>query len=343
MVPVSASLKRFIRAGCVAGVCAVASLAGDWAGVRAAQGPAPAGRVAAAPEVLHVQGAVHLVDAAGTNVVVQVGPVGAVVVDPGPEAQGASVRDAVRRLSTTPTRFLINTHFDPDHTGANEVLSASGAGLGSRNVATVGSGALGRPEIIAHQHVLDTMSGDSHVPAGAWPTSTFSLDEKSFFMNGEAILLVHQPAAHSDGDSLVFFRRSDVIAAGDLYSTESYPIIDAARGGTITGVLAALNRLLALAVSGEKVEGGTLIVPGHGRISDEADLVEYRDMVTIVRDRVQALLAKGQTLAQVQASRPTLEYDGLYGSARGWSAEQFVEAVYRTSDPKSRASEGGRR
>jgi glyoxylase-like metal-dependent hydrolase (beta-lactamase superfamily II) len=340
---VSASWERSIRAGCIAGVCAAVALAGEWASVRAAQGPALAGRVVPAPETLHVQGAVHLVDAAGTNVVVQVGQVGAVVVDPGPEALGASVRDAVRRLSTTPIRFLINTHFDPDHTGANEVLAASGAGLGSRNVTTVGSGQLGRPEIIAHQHVLDTMSGDSRVPAGAWPTATFSLDEKAIFVNGEAIQIVHQPAAHSDGDSLVFFRRSDVIAAGDLYSTESYPIIDAGRGGTIAGVLAALNRLLALAVSGEKVEGGTLIVPGHGRISDEADLVEYRDMVTIVRDRVQALLTKGQTLAQVQSARPTLEYDALYGSARGWSAEQFVEAVYRTSISKPRANEGGRR
>ena len=338
----SASWERSIRAGCIAGVCA-AALAGEWASLRAAQGPAPSARAVPAPETLHVQGAVHLLDAAGTNVVVQVGQVGAVVVDPGPEAQGASVRDAVRRLSTTPIRFLINTHFDPDHTGANEVLAASGAGIGSRNVATVGSGQLGRPEIIAHQHVLDTMSGDSRVPAGAWPTATFSLDEKAIFVNGEAIQIVHQPAAHSDGDSLVFFRRSDVIAAGDLYSTESYPIIDAGRGGTIAGVLAALNRLLALAVSGEKVEGGTLIVPGHGRISDEADLVEYRDMVTIVQDRVQALLAKGQTLAQVQAAQPTLEYDALYGSARGWSAEQFVEAVYRTSNPKPRANEGGRR
>ena len=326
----SASWERSIRAGCIAGVCAAAALAGEWAGVRAAQGPPPGARAVPAPETLHVQGAVHLVDAAGTNVVVQIGQVGAVVVDPGPEAQGASVRDAVRRLSATPIRFLINTHFDPEHTGANEVLAASGAGLGSRNVATVGSGQLGRPEIIAHQRVLDTMSGDNRVPASAWPTATFSLDEKAIFVNGEAIQIVHQPAAHSDGDSLVFFRRSDVIAAGDLYSTESYPIIDAGRGGTIAGVLAALNRLLALAVSGEKVEGGTLIVPGHGRISDEADLVEYRDMVTIVRDRVQALRAKGQTLAQAQAARPTLEYDALYGSARGWSTEQFVEAVYRT-------------
>jgi cyclase len=318
-------------------------LAGEWPGVRAGQGPPSAGRTALTLDTLHVQGAVHLLDAAGTNVVVQVGQVGAVVVDPGPEAQGASVSAAIRRLSTTPIRFLINTHADPDHTGGNEVVAASGAGINTRAVATVGAGQLGRPEIIAHQHVLDSMSGDGRVPAGAWPTATFSLDEKAIFVNGEAIQIVHQPAAHTNGDSLVFFRRSDVIAAGDLYSTESYPIVDAERGGTIAGVLAALNRLLALAVSGEKVEGGTLIVPGHGRISDEADLVEYRDMVTIVRDRVQALLGKGQTLAQVQAARPTLEYDALYGNARGWSAEQFVDAVYRTSNPKPRSNEGGRR
>jgi glyoxylase-like metal-dependent hydrolase (beta-lactamase superfamily II) len=288
-------------------------------------------------ETLHVQGAVHLVDAGGTNVVVQVGQVGTVVVDPGPEAQAAAVVEAVRRLSATPIRFLINTHVHADHTGANDKVSAAGAGIGARSVATVGSGQIGRPEIIAHARVLDVMSGPARVEAGSWPTSTYSADEKAIFVNGEAIQIVHQPAAHTDGDSLVFFRRSDVIAAGDLYSTESFPVIDRAHGGTIAGVLAGLNRLLALAVSGEKIEGGTMIVPGHGRISDEADLVEYRDMVTIVRDRVRSLIDKGQTLSQVQASRPTLEYDALYGDARGWKAEQFVEAVYQTTTPQQRS------
>jgi len=142
------------------------------------------------------------------------------------------------------------------------------------------------------------------------------------------------PSAHTDGDSLVFFRRSDVIATGDLYSTVSYPIIDAQRGGSITGVLDGLNQLLDLVIAGEKTEGGTMIVPGHGRISDEADLVEYRDMVTIIRDRMQDMVNRGMTLAQVQAARPTMEYDGLYGSAPSWSSAQFVEAVFRGLKPE---------
>ncbi len=290
----------------------------------------------AALETLHVQGAVHVIGGGGANVVVQVGAVGTVVVDPGSAASAASVVEAIGRLSHTPIRFIVNTHAHPDHVGANDAVSASGAGIGSRAVTTVGSGQVGRPDIIAHALVLDAMTAQETLfPVGSWPTSTYTLDEKTLFVNGEAIQIVHQPAAHTDGDSLVFFRRSDVIAAGDIYSTETYPIIDSEHGGSITGVLAGLNRLLALAVSGEKVEGGTMIVPGHGRLSDEADLVEYRDMVTIVRDRVRSLVGKGMTLAQVQAARPTLEYNGLYGSAPGWRAEQFVEAVYRTLSPEA--------
>jgi cyclase len=296
---------------------------------------------ATALETLHVQGAVHVIVGGGANVVVQTGPLGAVVVDSGSDEHAAAILEAIRALSRTPIRFIINTHAHADHTGGNDRLAASGAGIGSRAVATVGSGEVGRPEIIAHDLVLTRMTAASPALApGSWPSATFAEDEKVLFVNGEGVQIVHQPAAHTDGDSLVFFRRSDVIAAGDLYSTESYPVVAVDQGGTITGVLAGLNRLLALAISGEKVEGGTMIVPGHGRISDEADLVEYRDMVTIVRDRVDDLVRKGRTLAQVKAARPTLEYDALYGAARGWTAEQFVEAVYRTSkaanDPRSR-------
>lgn len=282
-------------------------------------------------ETLPVQGAVHLIAGAGANVVVQVGPLGAVVVDAGPLERSAEVLSAIRALTREPIRFIVNTHAHADHVGANDRLAASGEGIGNRSVTTVGSGQVGRPEIIAHELVLTRMSvAGSALPVGAWPTATFSSDEKVLFINGEGLQIVHVPAAHTDGDSLVFFRRSDVIAAGDLYSTETYPIIDIPRGGTITGVLAGLNRLLALSIAGEKVEGGTMIVPGHGRISDEADLVEYRDMVTIVRDRVADFVRKGMTVDQVKAARPTLEYDGLYGRNREWTAAQFVEAIYRT-------------
>lgn len=322
-------LRGAVGSALAAGVWLVLAALGERATLDASQAARQPAQ--SALETLHVQGAVHVIGGGGANVIVQVGSVGTVVVDPGSQESAASVVEAIGRLSRTPIRFIINTHAHPDHVGANDAVSASGAGIGSRAVTTVGSGQVGRPDIIAHALVLDAMSAQETLfPVGSWPTSTYTLDEKSLFVNGEAIQIVHQGAAHTDGDSLVFFRRSDVIAAGDIYSTETYPIIDTAHGGSIVGVLAGLNRLLALAVSGEKVEGGTMVVPGHGRISDEADVVEYRDMVTIVRDRVRSLMDKRMTLAQVQAARPTLEYDGLYGAAPGWSAEQFVEAVYRT-------------
>jgi cyclase len=284
--------------------------------------------------IWRVQGNVYMLVGAGANITVQVGSLGPVVVDSGLKEHGDDVLAAIRTLSNKPIRFIINTHAHEDHVGANERLAASGAGVSSRTVTVVGAGEVGRPDIVAHEQVLSRMSGATPARAvGAWPSSTFSSMEKEFFYNGEGVQIVHQPAAHTDGDSIVFFRRSDVIAAGDSYSTVSYPIIDVELGGSITGTLNALNRLLALVISGEKVEGGTMIVPGHGRVSDEADLVEYRDMVTIIRDRVEDLIKKGRTLAQVKAARPTLEYDKLYGSARGWTSDQFVEAVYRGLQP----------
>ena len=284
---------------------------------------------------LHVQGNVHLIAGAGANVVVQVGPLGPVVVDPGPARSGKQVLAAVRALTPRPVRYVINTHLHDDHTGANDVIAAAGSPVGQgRGSALIGAGQQAvRAEIIGHEEVLQRMGNPAPpakpAPIALWPTTTYANPTRDFFTNGEAIQMIHSPSAHTDGDSLVFFRRSDVIAAGDIYSTVSYPMIDVERGGSIGGVLDGLNRLLALAIAGEKTEGGTMIVPGHGRISDEADLVEYRDMVTIIRDRVQDMVERKMTLAQVKAARPTLEFDAQYGKAPGWSTDQFVEAVYR--------------
>jgi glyoxylase-like metal-dependent hydrolase (beta-lactamase superfamily II) len=153
----------------------------------------------------------------------------------------------------------------------------------------------------------------------------------SHFFNGEGIQLLHEPAAHTDGDTLVHFRGSDVIAAGDVYLTTSYPIIDVQRGGTINGVIDGLNRILDLSVAEFRTEGGTLIIPGHGRISDSADVAYYRDMVTIIRDRIQSMMKKGMTLEQVTAAKPTADYDPRYGSTTPpWTTEMFIEAVYTT-------------
>src|SRR4029077_2600035 len=125
------------------------------------------------------------------------------------------------------------------------------------------------------------------------------------------------PAAHTNGDILVFFRGSDVISTGDLFVTTGYPEIDLKQGGHINGVIEGLNRILDLAISDTFTEGGTRIVPGHGRICDEFEVLEYRDMVTIVRDRVQTMIKKGMTLDQIKAARPTLDFDPRYGTQTG--------------------------
>ncbi len=303
-----------------------------------AQGGAAQPRRETGLYTMPVQGSVHVIIGAGSNVTVQVGNLGAVLVDTGTAQNADAVLTTLKQLTQRPVRHIVNTHAHADHVGGNERIGASGAPISGRGVAQVGAGTAQRAEIIAHEETLNRMSApagaQAPTPVAAWPTSTFSGNHKEFFYNGEGIQIVHIPSAHTDGDSIAFFRRSDVIATGDIYSTVSYPIIDAERGGSISGVLNGLNQLLDLVIAGEKTEGGTMIVPGHGRISDEADLVEYRDMVTIIRDRVQDMVNRGMTLAQVQAAKPTMEYDGLYGSAPGWSATQFVEAVFRGLRPE---------
>jgi len=194
--------------------------------------------------------------------------------------------------------------------------------------------------VVAHENVLTALSaptgGQPAAPFGAWPTDTFFQSESTLYFNGEGIQLVHVPRASTDGDILIFFRSSDVIAAGDIYSTVAYPRIDLRRGGSVNGVIEGLNRLVDIAISEQFTEGGTRIVPGRGRISDEFDVVEYRDMVTIVRDRVAAMIKKGMSLEQVKAARPTLDWEPRYGSATGpWTTAMFIEAVYQTLVPNT--------
>jgi cyclase len=184
--------------------------------------------------------------------------------------------------------------------------------------------------------VLDRMS---QLPVTARPTETFIGREKEFYFNGEPVFVYHVPTAHTDGDSIVFFRQSDVVATGDILRTDSYPVINLQKGGSVQGVIDGLNLVLDLAVPAHHEEGGTFIVPGHGRICDEFDVLEYRDMVTIVRDRIQAMIKKGMTLEQVKTARPTLDYDSRYGATTGaWTTDMFVEAVYRSLTKPSTAT-----
>jgi glyoxylase-like metal-dependent hydrolase (beta-lactamase superfamily II) len=282
-------------------------------------------------EVLPLRPNVFLVAGAGGNIVVQSGEDGVVVVDAGTAGNSDAVIAAIKRITPAPIRYVINTSADADHVGGNEALSKAGQGLLLPRTIGLPETFLGAAaSILAAEKVLTRMSAAAGVATAAWPTETFDYGRKYMYLNGEGIEVLHQPAAHTDGDSIVFFRRSDVIAAGDIIDIDRFPIVDTARGGTIEGEIAALNRIVELAIPSVPIvsrEAGTLVVPGHGRILDQLDVVAYRDMVTIVRDRVRDLRNAGLSLEQVTAARPARGYTREFGEA---SAAAFVEAVYRT-------------
>jgi glyoxylase-like metal-dependent hydrolase (beta-lactamase superfamily II) len=315
--------------------------------------------------VLPVRGHIYVLQGAGANITVSIGRDGVLMVDTGLASMAEEVLAAVRRLQRQldlrespvdfgaetrstiadrhtepppkPIRYIVNTHAHADHVGANERLRLAGRTFTGGNVAGNIADAAEGAAILAHEQVLVRLatprSGQRVSPPDAQPTDTYYTDSMklSHFFNGEGVQLLHQPAAHTDGDSLVWFRGSDVIAAGDVYSTIRYPMIDVEQGGTINGIVDGLNRILDLAVAEFRTEGGTLVIPGHGRLSDSADVAYYRDMVTIIRDRVQAMVAGRMTLEEVKAARPTADYEPRFGATSGtWTTDMFIEAVFRT-------------
>jgi len=329
----TARVHRSFQANSAAAIFALAAmlLAGRVLPVRAQGGPTSD---KSEIQVLHVQGRVYMLVGAGSNITVQVGDDALVVVDTGVAQKSDAVLGAIRSISQKPILYIINTSVDDDHTGGNRNISPAGHFV---------SGLPGEDEgasIVAHLNVLDRMSATNGKETAArqelWPTDTYDNDKWALF-NDEAVILEHPHAAHTDGDSIVFFRRSDVVSAGDIFTPERYPVIDLQKGGGINGEIDALNQLLDIMVPKLDEEGGTYVIPGHGFLCDRAAVSNYRDMVTIVRDRILDQVKKGKTLEQVEATKPTMDYDGIYGSDTGpWTTQMFVEAVYRDlSKPKN--------
>lgn len=292
-------------------------------------------------DVVQVRPDFYMIAGAGGNIAVQVGPAGVILVDAGLTRMSDEVLAAVRRLTSGRIRYVINTSGDADHTGGNEKLSRAGRTIlgnpGSSGVSEDVYTNSGAASVLAHENVLARMSGlteqQSLFPFALWPTKTYTGRGYPMYLNGDGIQVLHMPAAHSDGDSVVFFRRADVIVTGDILDTTRFPVIDVAKGGSIQGEIDALNRLVDMTVPPFPLafrEDRTYLIPGHGRVCDFADLVEYRSMVTIVRDRILDMVDKGMTLEQVKAADPVKGFRKRYGADAGpWTTDMFIEAVYK--------------
>ena len=289
--------------------------------------------------VLQLVPGTYMLTVDGVNVGVNSGPDGVIVVDTGPASAAPRLLAAIRNITQQPIRYVIDTSSDADLIGGDPALVAAGQSLITdpgtlrlvpRNVADAHVGRVA--PIVATQEVLNRMIQQQGYPSWALPTEVFDRPEYQFYMNGQAIAVIRQPAAHSDGDAVVRFERSDVVVTGDTFDIEHFPVIDVAQGGSIQGEVDAVNQLLNTLVftSTPIVEDavGTLVIPVHGPVCNQADVLTYRDMVANVRNRIEYLIDHGKSLKQVEAADPTQGYETRYGE--GSAATAFVEAAYKS-------------
>jgi glyoxylase-like metal-dependent hydrolase (beta-lactamase superfamily II) len=292
-------------------------------------------------QIWQIRDNVYMLVGAGANMTAHIGTDGVLLVDSKLQGSSENVLAALRSITDKPIRYVLNTHVHADHIGGNAALAEAGSTrTGGVVVRTIGGEISSTAIVLAHEKVLERLSTPSGtaslVPYEAWPTETFFNERRDFTFNDDGIVVSYLPNAHTDGDTIVFFRKADVIAVGDVFSTTAYPVIDLEHGGSVRGTLAALDAIIELAIPGVDHQAGTMIVPGHGRLSDEIDVVEFRDMLTIVRDRIADMIERGLSLEQVRAARPTFDFDPRYGAVRGpWTTTMFVDAVY--SDLKAGA------
>ena len=285
----------------------------------------PGGTASGAPIVTPVQGNVYVISGAGPNLTVQIGKLGPVLVDTPDPSLVPQVLAEIRKLSPRPIRLLIHTTAEPDRMSADAAIVAGG------HVA----------EAMIDDNLYNRMLSAAKGPL-PFPNSTITYSAPMVDnFNSEAIVVYQVHAAITDADSVVFFRRSDVISTGAIYTPGRYPVIDIARGGTIEGLIDAVFKVLEIAVPDNLGDGGTVIVPDRGHLAEESDLGEYRNMLVIVTDRIRGLRSKGMTLEQIEASRPSLDYDTEYHATPA-DANRFVESIYRTLPQPAIAGTAGR-
>jgi cyclase len=310
---------------------------------------------AAGLEVLQVRPNFYMIVGAGANIGAQIGPNGVVLVNAGSAEASGEVVAAVAKLTNQPIRYIINTSGDTDVVGGNGSIAKAG-----RNITTFPVGPVGRTTIVgsdvdvakvlSHENVLtrvrqaDGPGGAAALPSEMWPTETFIERRRTMYFNDEGIEILHLPAAHTDGDVIVFFRKSDVIVTGNIIDTDRFPVIDLARGGSLKGEIDALNRIIEMAIppgpfvgfpngpnASARQQGGTDVLPGRGRIYRQIDVVNYRDMVVIISNIVQDMINRKMTLEQIKAADPAKPYRPRYGSTSGpWTTNDFVEAIYNS-------------
>ena len=276
-------------------------------------------------DALRVRQNFYIIAGDGENIGVLIGKDGVVLVNAGTQAGVPGLLATVKKISPLPIRYVIDTNGDPSVVGGNAAVAAAGKTLFNP---PKGPGA----EIFARANVIEKLASIPGYPTAGWPTDTYIHDFRSFYIDDQPIVVTHAPAA--DSDSFVLLRRADVVMAGDVMDKTRFPTIDVAHGGTIDGEIAALNDLLRMAIPPSPFiyeYNGTYVIPAHGRVSDQWEVVDYRDMVAIIRDTIADMMSRHMTLNQIEAADPTKAYESRYGSTTGpWTTNMFVAAIYHS-------------